>query len=170
MRKLLGLLIILLWAISAQAQTDEGSSKSINITINATVVQRIEMRTIRDMNIGNVQPGQKTINIDPTTASDAGKMIASGRPNARIPQSFPQSWDLSNPKSNNPASLLSFNYKVAGNTVNDRATAEILEPDNRSIQFSKEGTYYLWIGGTVDIANAEPGQYKGQFTVEIEYL
>ena len=170
MHKLSGLLIFLVWSITAQAQTDTTSSKSINITVNATVVQRIEMNTIRDMNIGHVQPGQETISIDPVTNAEAGKMVASGRPNARIRLSFPASWNLSNNQKSPPAKLLSFNYKVAGNTVNNRSTAEILEPDNRNIQFSEEGKYYLWIGGAVNIANAEPGKYKGQFTIEIEYL
>lgn len=143
------------------------NSHSVDINVNAQVIETINMTTIRDMRFGDVQPGQQEINISPVNDPNAGKMIASGTPEARIRVSFLQEWELSNDRG---GESLTFFYRVAGNTSDDQSTAELLQTDNRDLYFNSDGEFYFWIGGRVDITNASPGNYEGEFTIEIEYI
>lgn len=149
------------------AQNGESKSSSVSINVNARVIESINMTTIRDMRFGKVQPGQEEIDISPLNNSNAGKMVATGRAEARISVSFIREWQLTNDRGGTP---LTFFYRVSGNTVDEQSTAELLETDNRNLQFNSEGEFYFWIGGHVDITNASPGNYEGQFTIEIEYI
>lgn len=149
---------------------DQNSSNgdSDRITVNARVVaEGIEMTTIRDMRFGKVQPGQQEISISPLRDPNAGKMVASGIPDERIRVSFLREWQLTNDQGGEP---LTFSYRVAGNSIDDQNTSELLETNNRNLRFNSEGEFYFWIGGRVNISNASPGNYEGEFTIEIEYI
>lgn len=61
-------------------------------------------------------------------------------------------------------------YEISGNSIENQSTSELLDTENRSIQFSLEGRYYFWIGGRINITNAVPGNYEGDFTIEIDYI
>lgn len=143
------------------------NSHSVNIEVNARVIESINMTTIRDMRFGNVQPGQKEVTISPVNDPTAGKMVASGIPEAQIRVSFLREWELTNDRG---GESLTFFYTVAGNTTDDQSTAELLQTDNRDLYFNSDGEFYFWIGGHVDISNASPGNYEGEFTIEIEYI
>lgn len=142
-------------------------SHSVSIDVNARVIESINVTTIRDMHFGDVQPGQKVINISPVNDPTAGKMVATGTPKTRIRVSFLQEWELTNDRG---GQSLTFFYRVAGNTSDNQNTAELLQTDNRDLYFNADGEFYFWIGGRVDITNALPGNYEGEFTIEIEYI
>ncbi|HBX64927.1 MAG TPA: hypothetical protein DEG32_01730, partial [Balneolaceae bacterium] len=65
---------------------------------------------------------------------------------------------------------LNFTYEISGNSEENQSTSELLELDNRNIRFNNEGRYYIWVGGRVNIENAPPGNYEGDFTIEIDYI
>ncbi len=153
---------VFLWNTPAHCQ----SSDSINIRVAANVIKSIELVTIRNMRVDNVQPGQKEIALSPVTDSGAGKMIARGTPGAQIRVSYFEEWQLNNGRS----SSLTFRYRLAGNAENKQNTAELLLPDNRGLRFNKDGEFFFWVGGRVNIENAQPGTYEGEFTIEIEYI
>lgn len=159
--------ILCIYPSIGTAQNQDGQSKSVSINVNARVIESINMTTIRNMRFGQVQPGQQQVNISPIKDPTAGKMEASGIPNARIRVSFLRQWQLTNDRGGKP---LTFFYRIAGNTVDDQATAELLQTDNRDLRFNSEGKFYFWIGGHVDISDASPGNYEGEFTIEIEYI
>jgi hypothetical protein len=138
---------------------------SYSIGVSARVVESIEMITLRDMRFGPVQPGQEQIVIDPLSDSETGKMIAMGLPNARIRVSFVRERILTNGNE-----TIVFTYEIAGNDQDDQSSAEILQTDNRNLDLNNEGEYYFWIGGQVDIQDAKPGKYDGDFTIEVEYI
>lgn len=142
-------------------------SQSIQINVSAMVMNDIELTTIRNMQLGAVQPGQRTLEIDPVLDPEAGKMVATGISNSIIRVSFIREWELINDRDSR---TLIISYKVAGNTVDNQSTAELLQTENRGLQFNEEGEYYFWIGGTVAVSDAVPGNYKGEFTLEIEYM
>ena len=157
-----------LFVFSAPAlYAQESSSDSFSIGVSARVVKSIEMVTLRDMQFGPLQPGQQEILIDPLLDSETGKMIAVGNPNARIRVSFIRERVLS--RSNGGGTLI-FTYQISGNDEDDQSSAEVLQTDNRDLDLNDEGEYYFWIGGQVNIENARPGNYEGDFTIEVEYI
>jgi len=149
-----------------QAQEDS-SSDSYSIGVSARVVQSIEMVTMRNMQFGPLQPGQNKILIDPLLDSETGKMIATGNPNARIRVSFLRERILTR---TDGTETLTFTYEIAGNDQDDQSSAELLQSDNRNLDLNEEGEYYFWIGGQVNIEDATPGNYNGDFTIEVEYI
>lgn len=168
MNRLLPIITVFFLGISAlSANLYAQNADRVSISVNATVEGSINLTTIRSINLGEVQPGQEQINISPIRNPNAGKMVASGIPNARIRVSFIREWQLLGSQNKE---TITYIYQVAGNTVEDQSTAELLETDNRNLQFNDQGRYYFWIGGTVDISNANPDNYEGEFTIEVEYL
>ena len=151
--------------VSAVAQTN--SSKDVSINVSANVISSIEMVTIQTMKLSKAEAQNNRIAIDPQTSANAGKMIATGTPNANIRISFLRQRELARSKG---TETLLFNYKVAGNTKDDQSSAEMLNRENRDFKFNRKGHFYLWIGGNVDISTATPGNYQGEFTVDIEYI
>lgn len=156
-----------IFPFTMMAQDSGSSSSNISITATARVVKSIEMRTIRDMQFSEVQPSQQQISIDAITDANTGKMIAIGNANARIRVSFVRQRTLTHVSGNGS---LTFTYEVAGNEQDDQASAELLQADNRDLTLNNEGRYYFWIGGQVNVENAKPGNYNGDFTIEVEYI
>lgn len=162
---LLGLL--LLFAIAALPGIVSAQDQEISISVSAQVVATIEMVTIQSMDLSKVEAENGMIRIDPISSSNAGKMIAIGSPNAEIRLSFLEQRALTRQQG---TETLQFNYRVAGNDQDDQQTAELLNRENRDFSFNARGRFYLWIGGSVDISSANPGNYRGEFTVDIEYI
>jgi hypothetical protein len=149
------------------AQNNGQQSHDVSIEVNAMIRGSIELTTMRNMDFGKVQPGQETIDINPVQDVEAGKMVASGRGNAKIRVQYQRTWQLRSNRSDEP---LTFNYRIAGSEEDNQETAELLETDNRDLNLNEEGVFYFWIGGRADITNAQPGNYEGEFTIEIEYI
>ena len=152
---------------SLSTAQDSDQSGSVRISVSANVVESIEMTTVRNMQVEPVQPSQQQININPLTDSQSGKMIALGNPNASIRVTFVRERTLTHASG---TGNLDFTYEIAGNDQDDQSSAEILQTDNRNLTLNAEGRYYFWIGGQVNIQNAKPGNYAGDFTIEVEYI
>lgn len=158
-------MILLLGPIdSLLAQQNE---TEVNINVSAQVISSIEMITINSMNLSEVEVENDQISINPQNSSNAGKMVAIGNPNSEIRISYLEQRELTQPQR---SETLIFNYRVAGNTEDDQSSAEILSRENRDFEFNEDGRFYLWIGGNVDISTASPGNYQGEFTIDIEYI
>lgn len=155
---------ILIGHSNARAQQ---SNNKVSISVSAKVISSIEMITIQSMDLSNAKPQNNRITINPQTNANAAKMVATGTPNANIRISFLRQRELTR---QNGSETLLFNYRVAGNAKDDQSTAEILNRENRDFKFNDKGQFYLWIGGNVDISTAVPGNYQGEFTIDIEYI
>jgi len=142
-------------------------ASDVSIDVSAQVISSIEMITIQSMQLNGAETENNRIQINPQASANAGKMIAIGTPNSDIRISFLQQRELT--RRNGSESLI-FNYQLAGNAQDDQATAEILDSENRDFQFNSEGRFYIWVGGNVDISTATPGNYQGEFTLEIDYI
>lgn len=140
---------------------------NFSINVKTAVVSSIELVTIQSIRLTKAKVLNNIISVDPLTSSNSGKMIASGTPNSEISISFIKRHKLTHSEG---GSTLIFNYSVAGNDVNDQSSSELLDLQNRSMRFNREGKYYFWIGGSVDVSTALPGSYQGEFTLDIEYL
>lgn len=143
------------------------SSISAEVSVNAEIRQSIELITVNTMQFGNVQPGQQQVYVDPVNSLNAGFMIAIGTPEAEFRLTYLPEREI--PQIDGTGTL-TFNYSISGSTEDEQATSELLENDNRNIRFNNEGRYYIWVGGSVDLGNAAPGNYEGDFTIEIDYI
>lgn len=149
------------------AQSDNTESITANINVSAEVIQSIELITVNTMRFGNTQPGQREIYINPVNSLNAGFMIALGTPEAEFRLNYLPELELTKIDGQG---TLNFTYEISGNSEENQSTSELLELDNRNIRFNNEGRYYIWVGGRVNIENAPPGNYEGDFTIEIDYI
>lgn len=154
----LGLLVC---TIQSFAQSD------VSVSVNANISSSIELITISSMELSKEEAQDNVVRINPITSSNAGKMIAIGAPNSDITINFFERRELTRDQG---TETLIFNYSIAGNDQDDQSSAQLLNTENRDLSLNQEGRYYLWIGGSVDITEAFPGNYSGDFTLEIEYI
>lgn len=161
MHKALALLFYFLTPFAVFAQ------QSIEISVSATVNGTVEMFTIQTMDLQDIERNSNIITVDPIQSPRAGKMIARGTPNTEFRFDYLRERELSNTLG---TGVLLFNYNVAGNTVDEQETSELLDQEARDLQFNENGEFFIWVGGNVDISEVEPGSYEGEFTIEIEYI
>lgn len=141
--------------------------ESFNISVKTDVISSIELVTLQSIRISRANVINNVVTVNPLANNNAGKMVAMGAPNSEITISFQPSQELIHL---NGTGSLTFNYMVAGNDVDDQSSAELLELQSRRLRFNSDGKFYIWIGGSVDLSTAEPGGYRGNFTLEIEYI
>lgn len=160
--------LLLLSGLTVEKSTAQNNdSITAEINVSATVIQSIELITVNSMSFGDIQPGQEEIYINPINNLNAGFMIAVGTPGAQFRLTYLKDRQLIN--SNGKGNLI-FSYELSGNSEEEQSTADLLGFDNRNLIFNTEGRYYIWVGGRVDLRNAQPGNYSGDFTIEIDYI
>lgn len=157
------ILFLLANGIQAQASKDV----TAEITVSANVIQSIELITVNTIQLGKMQPGQKEVNVNPVNDLNAGYMIAIGTPEAEFRLNYLSERELVQTDGN--GSII-FSYKISGGVTENQASSELLEYDNRNISFNSEGRFYIWVGGKINLENAAPGTYEGDFTIEIDYI
>lgn len=165
MRAFFIFLFSLLFYGTAIAQQQNGISAEIRVS--ATLIQTIELITVNTIELGNVQPGQKVVSINPISDLNAGHMIAIGTPDAEFRLSYLAEKEL---VQTDGSGTIVFQYSISGSTEDVQSTSELLQSDNRNISFNSNGRYYIWVGGTINLENAAPGMYEGDFTIEIDYI
>lgn len=151
--------------MSIKAQVIETVNARINIEAN--IVQSIQLITVKSMSFGSVEPGQEEVYVNPVNDVNAGYMIAIGTPGSEFRLDYFQQRTLYHTAGGND---LSFEYEISANEIEDQASSELLEFNDRNLTFNEEGIFHIWVGGRVNITNAEPGNYEGDFTIEIDYI
>ena len=142
---------------------------TISITASATVVEAtgIELITLKDINIDESFAVDGILDIKPLTSDKAGKMLVKGKANSSIRLSYMNQLALVNTTGDG---TIVFKYEVTGFKTDNQNASQPLDQIERVVQFNEKGEYYLWLGGQVDLNNAKPGSYDGEFTIEIEYI
>ncbi len=151
-------------------QNQNENVRSVNISASATVMSsNIELETISDMGIVDARNLQEdnVIYINPVFDPEAGIMRARGNPGAQIRVSYLEEMEVS--RREGPGSLY-FVYEVSGYAGNNQRESELLDQIERELRLNDEGIFYFFIGGRVDLSQALPGNYDGEFTIEIEYI
>ncbi len=161
------LILIIFFLIPSSTIAQDDTSVSAQLNINAEVTQSIELITVNPLSLENTQPGQVIITINPINDLNSGHMVALGTPEAE----FRLDYDLEKrlDRIEGPG-YLTFRYELSGNTIDDQSTSDIIQYQNRNLRFNNEGTFYIWLGGVLNLENAEPGNYEGDFTIEIDYI
>ena len=164
------MLMFLLYLPRITGQTQNGNGRSVNISASATVIGGdIELETISDMGIIDAQRLQQDniIYINPVFDPEAGIMRARGNPGALIRVSYLEEMEVT--RREGPGSLF-FVYEVSGYAGDNQRESELLDQIERELRFNDEGEFFFFIGGRVDLTEALPGNYDGEFTIEIEYM
>lgn len=159
----------LLLVMFSSEMTAQSSSNVVNaeININATVIQAIELVTVQNIRLANIEPVNNQIFISPITSGNSGHMIASGNSNAEIRITYQANQVLTQIGGDG---VISVEYQLSGNDLNEQLTSELLGAENRNFSFNEDGDFYVWIGGRFFIERAKPGSYEGDFTIEIDYI
>lgn len=166
MFRILPLAAFLLFSTN-NARAQVANQFSAEISVNAHVVQAIDLITVNSMQFGSTQPGQKLIYVNPISSLNAAFMIAIGTPRAEFRITYLPEMELINTEGN--GSLI-FRYEISANEQETQSTSALLDNENRNLQFNEEGRMYIWVGGSVNLENAQPGSYEGDFTIEIDYI
>lgn len=164
MRKIIFIISLLSLPAILKAQTQNFSA---NINITTSVIQSIEVITVNSISFSNTEAGQREIYVNPISDINAGYLIALGTPGIEFRLNFQQERQIINTQG---PGFLTFTYEISGNSIEDQGSSELIQEDNQSITFNTDGTYYIWVGGRVNLENALPGNYEGDFTIEIDYI
>lgn len=152
------------------AQNQNNTGTSISISASATVISGdIELETINDMGIIDAQRLQDgdEVYINPVFDPQAGIMRARGNPGAQVRVTYVEEMEVS--RREGPGSIV-FTYEVSGYPGDNQRESELLTLIEHELQFNEDGEFYFFIGGYIDLSNALPGNYDGEFTVNIEYM
>ena len=153
--------------VAAQQSESNDRKASITVSVGAEIVSSIEMVTIRNINLGSIQPSRQVLNIHPIYDPESGKMQILGQANSSIRISYEEVKTLRRVEG---SETINFKYRLAGNSQDNQSTASLIDFNNFEAQMNGDGEYYIWIGGDVNIANLTPGNYQGDFTVEVEHM
>lgn len=167
MKRTLLIALILVLGINFVKGQNSGNSVTGNVNVSAEVSASIQMITVNTIQFGDTPPEQGQIYINPVRGTNAGFMIAVGTPEAEFRLNYLPQRILTQVNGNG---TLTFTYEISGNSQEEQASSELLDFDNRNLRFNSEGRYYLWVGGRIDLSNAAPGNYEGDFTIEIDYI
>ncbi len=164
-RQALGL--IWLTATALQAQESETFLKATGVVqATAEVTDFVEMITLADINVGTVQPSQGIVNMDPRLDAGAGIIMLSGRPSASVRITYTPQVEMINAIS---GYTLTVNYNLAGHPHQNQNEATTFTTNPVQVQLGEEGEYYIWIGCLFNLSAVQPGQYDGDFVIEVEY-
>ena len=158
--------IIITFVPITYAQEDGGPGRAtVSVNVSANVVATIDMVTLSDFNIGAVQPSQGEIIIDAGQDGEAALLMFSGSPNREIRLTYTSRVQLTKPD----APSLTVYYSLNGYMDNEQGSSVSLEENPITVSLSNEGEYYIWIGCRINIEQATPGPYDGDFAIEVEY-
>ena len=99
--------------------------------------------------------------------TQAAVMMIKGRANAKFRVKYIPVVEIMNTTGNG---TLILQYEMYGYPSDNQGAGEPIDATERVLQISSESKYYFWLGGRIDISNARPGNYDGEFTIEIEYI
>lgn len=161
------LILIIIFFFSFSIIAHEDISVIAQLNVNADVTQSIEFITVNPLSLENTQPYQVIITVNPINDLNTRHMVALSTHGAE----FRIDYDLEKrlDRIEGPG-YLTFKYELAGSTIDDQSSSDIIQYQNRNLCFNNEGTSYIWLGGVLNLENLELGNYKGDFTIEIDYI
>ncbi|MEX2600579.1 MAG: hypothetical protein WD355_02955 [Balneolaceae bacterium] len=143
---------------------------TVTVSVSAVIEEsapEIEVITVQTFNLRELEPGQQIVDIDPISSFRTGKLLASGQPGASFRISYLPTRELVNIEG---TGMIFFEYQVTGNQIDEQDASEPFDTESPVLEFNTDGQYYIWVGGRVNLENATPGTYQGEFTLEIEYI
>ncbi len=147
-------------------QGTAGTPTDVKLGISATVVDYIEIITLSDITVGTVQPSQVEIRLDPRLDQGAGIIKVQGRAESSIRIAYTQQVEMVNSVTNH---MLTVTYNLSGNAENEQSTSVPIMENPITVDMSTTGEYYIWIGCYFNLLGITPGNYDGDFVIEVDY-
>jgi len=161
------LFLILLVTLSVTLLAQQ--TTSVSVKAQATVVDKseIELVTIRNLEIDMSLAHDGKIYVSAQRDANAAVMMVKGRADAKFRVKFTPVVEIVN---SNGKGTLSLHYEMYGYSTDNQGASEPINAAERTLQIGSDSKYYFWVGGRIDVSNARPGSYDGEFTIEIEYI
>jgi hypothetical protein len=154
------------------------ASRSVTLNISASLVTNnsIQLITLRNMILAGmpgygfrkckeILPGE--IYISPVTDFRAGLLMAKGVPNTRAILRY-RTHEILEDMSG--TGTISIRYKLSSSPVLFQRSSVMNDNGEIVLNFDRNGKFYIWVGGFVNLRYATSGKYTGQFTFEILYI
>jgi hypothetical protein len=179
---------------SGLAQNKRSQAAIINITATLVTSSPVQLFTLRNMIITGCQGKRRDnekdflrytvmdkergrerekenktagIYISPVTDINAGLLLAKGKPGSRAIIHYKIHEIL---HENDGEGTISLRYELSTFPLLVQRASKINNSGEIILNFGKDGLFYLWVGGHVNLSNATTGKYTGQFTFEILYI
>lgn len=154
-------------SIGVQEVRAQGEA-SATVTASITVVSSLEVVINQPvLSFGEVSAGRSQVQVS-RTSSQAGMFTIQGGPGTTVRLQFnePSGGALSS-----AASQLNITTDVYGAQTDDPSVATLID-DGDTITLNEEGEYYLYLEGTLQLAESgevPPDDYTGTFTLVVSY-
>lgn len=171
MKNYLGFFLIVsgfLFGNQALAQVDDTRHAMLNVRATATVTDNLQMLTIRNLDLINPAILDKKILVSPITSGFAGMFEIIGNANARIRITFLQNEVIK--EQNEGLGQVAARYTISEAEEDTQFQSTLLDVSEANVKLSDQGRLYIWLGASLDLANATPGLYLSEFTIELEYI
>lgn len=167
MKVLLILYVLIVFVFSTNILAQSDSRLNVNVDVSTRLIQTIQLTTVSQLSFGQLRPGEVDVYVNPMPDANAGYMIADGTPNSQFRLDYFEQVVLSN---GNEDGNLTFFYEISKNNIEEQSTSTLIENNDEVQVFNNEGRFYFWVGGRLNLENATPGNYRGEFKIEIDYI
>jgi len=163
--KILLLISFIIYGLHGQDPSSTKNTTTLSVLVKVT--SRLEMTTLRDINIGIVQPSQIQVNLDPGKDQGAGLLKISGGRFLSVKLAYTQQVEMVNSIT---GGILLVNYSLSGSPANDQNSSIPISDNPIVLALGEKGDYYVWVGCSFSLLSIESGNYDGSFEIEIDYF
>ena len=146
----------------------ENRSATLNVRATATVMDNLQMVTIRNLDLVNPLVVENQILVSPITSSFAGMFRIVGNSGARVRITYLQNEVLR--EYNEQLGEVVAQYRISGFPEDNQLQSVLLDVGEGNIRLSEKGQYYVWLVAVLDLSKATPGLYLSEFIIELEYI
>jgi len=143
-------------------------SKTVEIRATATVLDNLQMISIRNLDLISPPIVENKISVFPITSSYAGLFKIVGSPGTRIKINYLRTEWLE--EQNEGVGKIYAEYSLSAGEEDNQAQSFLLTPGEAVVTLSSNGILFVWLGGELDVSEATPGNYKSEFVLEFEYI
>ncbi len=157
---------VIVMTLMVSAGFGQVSNPKFNLEVSATVVDFLEMITISDIDVGTVVASEDVLRLDPRTDQGAGLIKIEGRQNSSIQIAYSGQVEMVNLTTN---SSMTVTYTLSGNGANAQSASQLFTTNPETVVLDDKGEFFIWIGCSFSLLDLAPGQYDGDFVVEVDY-
>ncbi|MCH6232819.1 hypothetical protein [Cognataquiflexum rubidum] len=166
MRKITLLILFILGPFAilhSQAQ-----STNVSIRATATVMDNLEMISIRNLDLISPPIVEQKISVSPISSGYAGLFKIVGSPGTEIKINYLRTEMLE--EQNEGLGKIFAEYSLSAGYEDNQAISFLLTPGEAVVTLSSNGVIFVWLGAELDVSEATPGLYLSEFVLEFEYI
>ena len=161
------IIIFVLLFLTAVFSTDPifaQNSTTATLTVSVTIIRSNSIEKAQAPTVSN---GIKLKSVNPMQ-KDAGSISLSGQPNGQVLLTIPKKINLTDAKGNKVT--YSSVQPLFNKIPNQKSSKRFNKPFGGQAQFgNKDGKLYVWLGGKPMNTIVHNGDYKGTYTIHVEY-